>query len=35
VRTIKWHLSNLYSKLGVKSRSAAVAKARALRLLQQ
>lgn len=35
VRTIKWHLSNLYAKLGVKSRTAAVAKARALRLLQQ
>lgn len=33
VRTIKWHLSNLYAKLGVKSRSAAVAKARALGLL--
>ncbi len=34
VRTIKWHLSNLYSKLDVKNRSAAVAKGRALRLLQ-
>jgi LuxR family maltose regulon positive regulatory protein len=34
VRTIKWHLSNLYFKLDVKNRSAAVAKGRALRLLQ-
>jgi LuxR family maltose regulon positive regulatory protein len=33
IRTIKWHLSNLYSKLDVKNRSAAVAKGRALRLL--
>lgn len=33
VRTIKWHLSNLYAKLGVKNRSSAVAKGRALRLL--
>ncbi len=33
VRTIKWHLSNLYFKLDVKNRSAAVAKGRALRLL--
>ncbi|WP_454919178.1 helix-turn-helix domain-containing protein [Xanthobacter sediminis] len=35
VRTIKWHLTNLYAKLGVKSRSSAVAKSCALRLLQQ
>jgi LuxR family maltose regulon positive regulatory protein len=34
VRTIKWHLSNLYLKLGVKSRSSAVARGRALRILR-
>lgn len=34
VRTIKWHLSNLYAKLDVKNRSSAVAKARTLRLLR-
>lgn len=33
VSTVKWHLYNLYTKLGVSSRSAAVAKARALNLL--
>jgi LuxR family maltose regulon positive regulatory protein len=33
IRTIKWHLSNLYFKLDVKNRSAAVAKGRALRFL--
>jgi LuxR family maltose regulon positive regulatory protein len=33
VDTVKWHLRNLYSKLGVKSRSAALARSRALRLL--
>jgi LuxR family maltose regulon positive regulatory protein len=33
VRTVKWHLSNLYFKLDVKNRSAAVAKGRALRFL--
>ena len=33
VATIKWHLYNLYAKLGVSSRAAAVAKARALSLL--
>lgn len=31
--TVKWHLQNLYGKLGVSSRSAALAKARALNLL--
>jgi LuxR family maltose regulon positive regulatory protein len=31
--TVKWHLSNLYSKLDVRSRSAALAKARRLRLV--
>lgn len=33
VPTVKWHLSNLYAKLGVKSRAAALAKARTLNLL--
>lgn len=33
VRTIKWRLPNLYFKLDVKNRSAAVAKGRSLRLL--
>jgi LuxR family maltose regulon positive regulatory protein len=33
IRTIKWHLSNLYFKLDVKNRSAAVARGRSLRLL--
>lgn len=32
VRTVKWHLSNLYAKLDVKNRSAAMAKARTLRI---
>lgn len=32
VTTVKWHLQNLYGKLGVCSRSAAVARARALNL---
>ncbi|MEH3118920.1 MAG: LuxR C-terminal-related transcriptional regulator [Methylorubrum populi] len=31
--TVKWHLSNIYSKLGVSRRSAALVRARALRLL--
>ena len=31
--TVKWHLQNLYGKLGVSSRSAALARARALDLL--
>lgn len=34
VPTIKWHFSNLYGKLLVKSRSAALARARALQLLR-
>ncbi|TWB93189.1 LuxR family maltose regulon positive regulatory protein [Bradyrhizobium macuxiense] len=33
--TIKWHLSNLYCKLGVKNRASAIAKGRALRLLHR
>jgi len=33
VPTVKWHLYNLYNKLQVKSRAAALAKARALNLL--
>ncbi len=33
VGTIKWHLKNLYRKLGVSSRSAALARARSLGLL--
>ena len=33
VPTVKWHLHNAYGKLGVRSRSAALARARALRLL--
>lgn len=33
VATVKWHLYNLYIKLGVSSRSAALARARALNLL--
>jgi LuxR family maltose regulon positive regulatory protein len=33
VGTVKWHLSNIYSKLGVSSRTQAVARARELRLL--
>ncbi len=35
VATVKWHLWNLYAKLGVSSRAAAVAKARALNLLSR
>ena len=31
--TIKWHTSNIYGKLGVRNRTTAVAKARALKLL--
>jgi LuxR family maltose regulon positive regulatory protein len=34
VQTVKWHLYNLYAKLGVKNRSAALAKARSLKLLE-
>lgn len=33
VRTVKWHLSNLYGKLDVKNRTGALAKARSLNLL--
>lgn len=35
VTTVKWHLRNLYAKLGVGRRSAALAKARAHRMLPQ
>ena len=35
VATVKWHLYNLYTKLGVSSRSAALAKGRALGLLSR
>jgi LuxR family maltose regulon positive regulatory protein len=34
VQTVKWHLYNLYAKLGVKNRAAALAKARSLNLLE-
>jgi LuxR family maltose regulon positive regulatory protein len=33
VQTIKWHLYNLYAKLGVKNRAAALSRARALKVL--
>ena len=33
VSTVKWHLHNLYAKLGVRSRSAALARARSLKLI--
>ncbi len=35
ITTIKWHLQNLYRKLGVSSRAAALARARALNLLKR
>lgn len=35
VATVKWHLHNAYVKLGVRSRSAALARARALKLLSR
>lgn len=31
--TVKWHLHNIYSKIGVRSRTAAIARARELKLL--
>jgi LuxR family maltose regulon positive regulatory protein len=34
VSTVKWHINNLYGKLGVRSRTQAVARARELGLLQ-
>jgi LuxR family maltose regulon positive regulatory protein len=34
VQTVKWHLYNLYAKLGVKNRAAALAKARSLKILE-
>jgi LuxR family maltose regulon positive regulatory protein len=34
VGTVKWHLNNIYGKLGVRSRTQAVAHARALKLLR-
>jgi LuxR family maltose regulon positive regulatory protein len=33
VGTVKWHLNNIYGKLGVSSRTQAVARARELELL--
>ena len=33
VSTVKWHLHNLYVKLGVRSRSAALARSRAMKLI--
>ncbi len=35
VPTVKWHLSNIYGKLGVKSRAAALARARVLQVLRR
>lgn len=35
ITTIKWHLHNVYGKLGVRSRSAALARARALNLISR
>ncbi|MCL4104120.1 UNVERIFIED_CONTAM: hypothetical protein GTU68_034982 [Idotea baltica] len=32
-QTVKWHLHQLYQKLGVKNRTSAIAKARALSLI--
>jgi LuxR family maltose regulon positive regulatory protein len=34
IATVKWHLHNVYEKLGVSSRSAAIARVRALNLLR-
>ena len=33
VRTVKWHLRNLYAKLNVKNRTAALARAREVGLI--
>jgi LuxR family maltose regulon positive regulatory protein len=33
LRTVKWHATNIYAKLGVKNRTQAVAKARTLGIL--
>ena len=33
LRTVKWHASNIYGKLGVKNRTQAVARARTLGIL--
>jgi LuxR family maltose regulon positive regulatory protein len=35
VGTVKWHLNNIYSKLDVRNRTQAVARARALKLLEE
>lgn len=35
ITTVKWHLHNVYGKLGVRSRAAALARARALNLIQR
>jgi len=34
ISTVKWHLHNLYNKLGVRNRSAALARARSLKLIR-
>ena len=35
VRTVKWYASNIYAKLGVSSRTQAIAKARQLEILPE